>query len=91
MPNFSGIINPYLTAPNVSFFIEKQEHTIQLEISDQGMGFDTSALNIEKDNTSLSTIKGRGWGLYILKKLCDNIQITSDPLKGTKVTVSINY
>ncbi|HOM02556.1 MAG TPA: ATP-binding protein [Acetivibrio sp.] len=79
------------SAGNVSFFIEKHEHTIQLEVSDEGVGFDTSSLNLEKDHSSLNTIKGRGWGLFILKKLCDNIQITSSPLKGTKVTVSINY
>jgi len=79
------------SAGNVSFLIEKHEHTIHLEVSDEGVGFDTSSLNLEKDYTSLNSIKSRGWGLFILKKLCDDVQIISEPLKGTKVTVSINY
>lgn len=56
------------SAGNVSFSIEKLEHTIHLEISDEGIGFDASSLNLEKDNSSFNTIKGRGWGLFYIKE-----------------------
>jgi len=44
-----------------------------LKYLDEGVGFDTSSLNLEKDYTSLNSIKSRGWGLFILKKLCDDV------------------
>lgn len=77
------------SAGKVSFSMEKSENIIKLEMSDEGFGLDTSLLNLEKNNLDLSTVKGRGWGLLIIKKLCDGMEITPNSPNGTKVTVTI--
>ncbi|HQA56809.1 MAG TPA: ATP-binding protein [Acetivibrio sp.] len=76
-------------AGEVCFSMSKKGNIIQLEVSDEGKGFDASILDLEEQNLNQDSLRGRGWGLLIIKKLCDNIQITPNTPRGTKVIVSI--
>lgn len=77
-------------AGNVSFFIKKQLDRIVLEMCDEGSGFDTSQLKANNQGNDLNSINGRGWGLMIIKRLSDSMEITSNNPKGTKITISIS-
>jgi anti-sigma regulatory factor (Ser/Thr protein kinase) len=78
------------SAGEVCFSMIRKGNVIQLEMSDEGTGFDASILDIEEQNMNPDTLRDRGWGLLIIKKLCDSIQISPNIPRGTKVTVSIN-
>ncbi len=77
-------------AGNVSFQIKKHPDKITLEMSDEGSGFDTSRLNSENHDTDLNSINGRGWGLMIIKRLSDSMEITPNTPKGTKISISVS-
>lgn len=74
----------------VSFYLERNDDKITLEITDEGSGFDPSVLNSENLDTDLSSITERGWGLMIIQRLSDSMKITPNTPKGTKITVSIS-
>ncbi|NMB33943.1 MAG: ATP-binding protein [Clostridium sp.] len=78
------------SAGQVRFCMSKMDNTIQLEMSDEGIGFDTSMPIPQEPNIDPDTLNGRGWGLLIIKKLCDSMQISPNVPKGTKVTVLIS-
>lgn len=77
------------TSGKVSFLMEKTKHSILLEITDEGSGLNPSVLDLEKQYIDLNSANGRGWGLMILSKLSDNMVITSNKPKGTKISISI--
>lgn len=74
----------------VSFYLERNDDKITLEITDEGSGFDPSVLNFKNLDTDLNSITERGWGLMIIQKLSDSIKIIPNTPKGTKITVSIS-
>lgn len=76
-------------AGKVSFYMERKDSTILLEMADEGSGLDISSLSLENRNLDLNTIKGRGWGLLIIKKLSDNMEISQNSPNGTRISVSI--
>ncbi|NLD48938.1 MAG: ATP-binding protein, partial [Clostridiaceae bacterium] len=76
-------------AGKVSFYMEKRASSIVLEISDEGSGLNVPSISFNKQNSDLSTLRDRGWGLLIIKKLSDDMKITHNSPKGTKVSVSI--
>lgn len=76
-------------AGKVFFSMEKRDNSILLEIADEGSGLKTSSIDFDKRNSDLSTLKCRGWGLLIIKKLSDDMHITHNLPQGTKVSVSI--
>lgn len=77
------------TPGKVSFLMERTENSILLEITDEGSGLNPSSLDLEKQYTDFNNLNGRGWGLMILSKLSDNMIITPNKPKGTKVSISI--
>lgn len=76
-------------AGKVSFFMEKRNCSIVLEMSDEGTGLNPASIDYQKQNLDLGTLKSRGWGLLIIKKLSDDMKITNNSPSGTKVSVSI--
>lgn len=74
----------------IHFYVEKNDKNITLEIADEGTGFDPRLLDFDSLGTDLSSINGRGWGLLIIKRLCDSLIITPNTPKGTKTTVVIS-
>ncbi|MFZ5986652.1 MAG: ATP-binding protein [Bacillota bacterium] len=76
-------------AGKVSFYMERKDSSILLEMADEGSGLDISSLSLENRNLDLNTIKGRGWGLLIIKKLSDNMEISQNSPNGTRISVSI--
>ncbi|WP_010248094.1 ATP-binding protein [Acetivibrio cellulolyticus] len=77
-------------AGTVSFYMKRHPDKITLEMTDEGSGFDTSLLKSENLGTDLNSIKGRGWGLMIIKRLSDSMEITPNTPKGTKINISIS-
>ncbi|TYQ16006.1 UNVERIFIED_CONTAM: stage II sporulation protein AB (anti-sigma F factor) [Acetivibrio alkalicellulosi] len=77
-------------AGKVTFSIESKGDSILLEMSDEGSGLDISSLNLERHCSDLQSINGRGWGLMILKKLSDNMTISSNTPNGTKISILIS-
>jgi anti-sigma regulatory factor (Ser/Thr protein kinase) len=73
----------------VNFSLKKLENKIFLEVSDNGKGFEFNTFDFDKKNTCLDEIHARGWGLLIINRLVDKMDIaTLDPL-GTKVTITV--
>ena len=77
------------SAGEVCFSMSRKENMIQLEMSDEGTGFDASVLNLDEQNMNQDTLKGRGWGLLIIKSSVTAFKyhLTSPEVP---VTVSIN-
>lgn len=75
--------------------------TIELRVSDTGLGMSHEALPVifdmfqQLDGSGNRSYGGVGLGLYIVKKLTDvlggEIQVNSEPGKGTSFTVRIPY
>lgn len=78
------------TSGKVSFLMEKTDNSITLEMTDEGSGLNPLFLDFEKQCSDLDSTSDRGWGLMILKKLSDNMVITPNKPKGTKVSISIS-
>jgi stage II sporulation protein AB (anti-sigma F factor) len=76
---------------NVSFSLIRDSDKITLEMADEGSGFDTSLLNLENLGKDLSSIKRRGWGLMIIKKLSDSMKITPNTPRGTRIIISVPF
>lgn len=74
---------------NVSFSLVRHSDSITLEMSDEGTGIDTSQLNLENLGNDLTTIKRRGWGLLIIKRLSDSMEITPNTPRGTRIIISV--
>ncbi|HOP99750.1 MAG TPA: ATP-binding protein [Acetivibrio clariflavus] len=74
----------------IHFYVERNDNNITLEIADEGSGFDPRTIDFENTGTDLNSINGRGWGLLIIKKLCDSMEITPNIPKGTKINVVIS-
>jgi len=72
----------------VSFYLERDDNKVNMVIIDEGSGFDPSLINSENLNTDLNSIHERGWGLMIIKRLFDSMEIIPNIPKGTKITVS---
>jgi anti-sigma regulatory factor (Ser/Thr protein kinase) len=76
-------------AGKVLFSMQKIDSTVILEIADEGSGLNLSSINFENKNTDFRSLKDRGWGLMIIKRLADDMQISNNIPKGTKVSVFI--
>ena len=74
---------------NVSFSLIRHSDSITLEMSDEGSGFDTSLLNLENLGSDLTSIQRRGWGLMIIKRLSDSMEITPNTPRGTRIIISV--
>ncbi|AEV69405.1 ATP-binding protein [Acetivibrio clariflavus] len=74
----------------IHFYVEKNDKNITLEIADEGSGFDPQMIDLENTGTDLNSINRRGWGLLIIKKLSDSMEITPNTPKGTKINVVIS-
>lgn len=77
----------YAEASLISVKMEYGEDEIVISIEDDGKGFDTEGLDVEKRNDN------SGFGLSMMKErvylLSGNIQITSKVNAGTKIKVSV--
>lgn len=74
----------------IHFYIERTDKSITLELADEGSGFDPCLLDSNTPCTDMNSVNERGWGLLIIKKLCDSMTITPNTPKGTKITVVIS-
>lgn len=74
----------------VDFSIEKnQDDVICMTVADHGQGFDFSTFNFDRKTNSLDDIQPRGWGLLMIKRLADKLEIKKNQPNGTIVSVYV--
>ncbi|MFZ2955552.1 MAG: diguanylate cyclase [Candidatus Ozemobacteraceae bacterium] len=61
--------------------------SITIEIRDFGMGFDPTVVEKPDIKKKLKSANKRGWGLMLMEKLSDGMEITSFPPAGTLITL----
>ena len=86
-------------APQIHLSVRRQENSLNISVSDQGVGISKEYQNKVFDKFfrvptgNVHQVKGFGIGLYYVKKICDahrwQLQMESEADKGTTVTVSI--
>lgn len=73
----------------VVFSLKKLEGKVLLEISDQGKGFSFNATQFENKPNSLDEIQARGWGLLIINRLVEKMDVQALEPIGTKVSIVV--
>lgn len=73
----------------VTFSLKKLEGKVILEISDAGKGFNFDDFDFEKKSTSLDEIQARGWGLLIINRLVEKMDVVPLEPIGTKVSITV--
>jgi len=63
---------------------EKGEEWLEVEVGDQGHGFDVSSLEPPSPEKTFGERRKRGWGLQIIRSLMDSVEIQSGD-KGTRI------
>lgn len=64
-----------------------QPETLQISISDSGIGFDPQAVEKPRIEEKLRSANKRGWGLEIIRGLMDDVQIESGAA-GTTIVMT---
>jgi serine/threonine-protein kinase RsbW len=73
----------------VSITINKEPQSITIEISDEGSGINFNKIDLNRNISELDSATERGWGLSIINKLSENMQVLPNNPKGTIVRLSI--
>lgn len=72
----------------ISFELFANPHELEIVVQDQGSGFDPTT--IEDCTTEDNLFKDSGRGIYIMKSLCDNLEIISSE-NGTTFVLHFKY
>jgi anti-sigma regulatory factor (Ser/Thr protein kinase) len=78
------------TSGKVSFSLKKEFGKIYLNVVDCGKGFDFDALALDKKATCLDEINPRGWGLLIINRLVEKLDVEQIEPSGTRVTITVD-
>jgi serine/threonine-protein kinase RsbW len=73
----------------INFTLE--EDRLKIDVKDKGKGFDVD--NVEQpqiEKKLQKQQKSRGWGLFLIKELVDDVEIENVPGAGNQVTMIIN-
>jgi serine/threonine-protein kinase RsbW len=74
---------------NVAFRIGKEASGadwLEIEVRDQGQGFDTSTVEAPSAEKTFGNRRKRGWGLQIIKCLMDHVEISAGEW-GTRIVM----
>ena len=63
---------------------EDAREFLEVEVLDQGKGFDQASVETPSTEKTFSGRQKRGWGLQIIRSLMDSVAITSDE-EGTRI------
>lgn len=74
----------------VDFFLKKSDNKLFLDVCDNGKGFNYKEFDFEKRSTSLEDISARGWGLLIINRLVEKMDIISNEPNGTRVSIVVS-
>jgi len=73
-------------SPAICIQCHPQENAIRIDVSDEGCGFDPERAAAVADEAAASEREG-GLGLYLIRKLMDEMDVVSRPGGGTKVVM----
>jgi len=73
-------------SPAICIQCHPEENAIRIEVSDEGCGFDPERAVVVVDEATASERQG-GLGLYLIRKLMDEMEVVSRPGGGTKVVM----
>ena len=80
----------YLKQPGeIKVSIEHQEGKIYLEIADQGIGINPSAVRMYREARTEEDLKPGGWAMAILNRISNGISIRTNHPRGAIVSLSI--
>jgi len=80
----------YLKQPGeIKVSIEHQEGKIYLEIADQGIGINPSAVRMDREARTEEDLKPGGWAMAILNRISNGISIRTNHPRGAIVSLSI--
>jgi serine/threonine-protein kinase RsbW len=74
---------------HLTFRVGREEDGVEfmeVEVFDQGRGFDDSAVEIPSPEKTFGGGQKRGWGLQIIRSLMDSVAITSGE-RGTRIVM----
>ncbi len=72
---------------HLTFRVDRDEDArefLEVDVLDQGKGFDQASIEIPSTAKTFSGRQKRGWGLQIIRSLMDSVVITSDE-EGTRI------
>jgi len=69
--------------------VSKNNSTVEITVTDEGDGFNPDDVENPIDDKNLMKEVGRG--IFITKSLMDEVNISSDPGRGTRVTIKKHF
>lgn len=73
----------------ITVSVERREDRIYLEIVDQGVGIDPSAVKMDREARTEEDLQARGWAIAILNRISDGVNIRTNQPRGAIVSLSI--
>ena len=74
----------------IDVVIEATDNALAVVVSDSGPGFDPNVGQPDINAAMRGESKGRGWGLYLMERLADNVEYTEANEGGTAVRLTFN-
>ncbi|MCD6553278.1 MAG: ATP-binding protein [Anaerolineae bacterium] len=65
----------------VKFVFRSRGSRLEIEISDYGRGFDFNSI----PSPPLSALQEGGYGIFLIKRLVDEVSYQSDPMRGNRL------
>lgn len=74
--------------PPVQVIFSEVDSSLQIEVCDSGPPFDPSQIQPPQIREKLdSQSSKRGWGLYLIRQLSDEFNISSSEIEGNRVSI----
>lgn len=86
----NAIVHGYLKNPGrVILSIERLDDRIYLEIADQGIGINPSAVKLDREARTIEDLHAGGWAMSILNRISDGISIKTNQPRGAIVSLTL--
>lgn len=71
----------------IEISLQNKDNTLIVKIYDSGKTFDSDKISQYKPEAVLNDSQSRGLGIYIIRKVMDEVKYDSDPIKGNTLTL----